>query len=143
MPWVPGLETLVIKGLIWIGHHMSASALAHLASYAISHGVIATATAILTNPIVIGASAVIGGVLWTQETANKVNKIIKHLSDGEADKVSELLVELWLKDKIGSTIDDTIGNVTNLLNEHYDADTVAKLSGELRQIAGEVKKYHK
>ena len=122
---------------------MSASALAHLASYAVSHGVIATATAILTNPIVIGASAVIGGVLWTQKLADKVNKIAKHLSEGEADKVRELLVELWLKDKIGDTIDETVGNVTNLLDEHYDAETVSELSGELRQIASEVKKYHK
>ncbi len=141
--WFPGLETLMIKGFVWMAHHMSAAALSHLASYAVSHGVITTATAILTNPIVIGTSIVIGGVVWTGETANKVNKIVEYLADDKPEYVAKMLLDMWLKDKIGETLDDTVGEIGNLLNRNYDADTVSNITGELRTIASEIKKYKK
>jgi len=141
--WIPGLETLFIKGFVWIAHHLSAAALMKLAAYAISKGVIATAVSILTNPIIIGSSIVIGGVLWTSETAKKVNKIVEYLAAGKPENVAEMLLEMWLKDKIGETLDETVGNITQLLHKEYGTETASKISGELREIAGEIKKYKK
>jgi hypothetical protein len=135
------IETLAIKGLVWIAHNLSAAALTHLAGYAVSHGIIATATAILTSPIVIGSSILIGSVLWTSETANKVNRIIKYLADGNTEYVAKILLEMYIKDKIGSTLDDTVGEIGSLLLKNYSADTVASITGELRTIVSEIDKY--
>jgi len=145
--WIPGMETLVIKGFIhgaaWLGAHLSGAALVQAGSYVVAHGIIATTTALLTSPIVIGTSLIIGSVVWLQESTNKVNKIIEHLSNDEPEKVVEMVLSLWQEDKIGKSVDDTIGAIASLINEKYDYETAVEVSGEIRSIFSELQKISK
>lgn len=76
--YIPGLtEVLIAKGLAWIASHLTASALIHLGSYVVSHGVIATLTSLA--PIVITGSFVAGGILWTTEKVRLVNALLRDI----------------------------------------------------------------
>lgn len=139
MPWIPGVETLIIKGFAWMAAHMGHAALAKLGAYIISHGGISAALSLALHPITLSTAAVIGGVVWTQEKANKVNSIIRAISKNKPNEAGKHLIEL--ADILGLAIDETAGKVVELLSESYDAETVKEISGTIRDIAEEIKKY--
>jgi hypothetical protein len=138
-----GLEILLIKGVGYIATHMSthtalaaAKALTHLV---LSQGVVATAAAL--SPIAITGTVVIGGIVWTQEKANRVNKIVKALADNDAEEAGKHLLKL--SGVLDLTIDDTAVKVIELLDDRYDKESVRDISKAIRAIAGEIKKSKK
>lgn len=137
MVYIPGLtEALIVKGFAWIAAHMSSAALAHLAHYAVAHGVIATITSLA--PIAIGGSFVVGGVLWVGEKVALVNGLMQDI--GNKDVVGAAAKLMEIAKILHSSYTDAADAVSNLLTHYYgDSGEIRKVCETIKDIASNMK----
>ncbi len=128
-------SSAVVSGLAHIAGHLTG----HLTGYVLTHGVVATAMSLA--PLAIAGTAIIGGIVWTQEKVDHVNKIVKALANNDAVEAGKQLIKL--SDILGLGIDETAVKVGELLDQKYDRQTVREVRKTIQAISGEIQKAKK
>jgi len=136
--YIPGFtEVLIVKGFAWITAHLSATAATHLGTYIISHGIVSTITALV--PIAITGSFIVGGVLWTKERVDLINKMLEDIGNGDVVKATCKLIQI--SNTLNTTCDKAADAVIDLLKNWYGENgNIDKICSVIKDIASNIKK---
>ena len=136
--YLPGLtEVLIVKGFVWISHHLTTTALAKLASYAISHGVLTTISSLA--PLALTASFTVGGVIWAGEKVKLVNDLLLDIKKGDARSAALKIIRIA---SILHTSCDQAGDaIANFLHVYYgNTSEVGKVCETIKEIARRIER---